>query len=73
MNLEFAAILAGLYWFVQRVFPWRPDMRRMVVLGGIVMVGALAVGLRAQQPAPAEPKAADIEKVRDNLYIITTR
>ena len=48
-------------------------MRRMVVLGGIVMAGALAVGLRAQQPAPAEPKAADIEKVRDNLYIITPK
>ena len=48
-------------------------MRRMVVLGGIVMVGALGVGLRAQQPAPAEPKAADIEKVRDNLFIITPK
>ena len=48
-------------------------MRRMVVLGGIVMAGALTVGLRAQQPAPAEPKAADIEKVRDNLYIITPK
>ena len=48
-------------------------MRRVVVLGGIVMAGALAVGLRAQQPAPAEPKAADIEKVRDNLYIITAQ
>ena len=48
-------------------------MRRMGVLGGIVMAGALAVGLRAQQPAPAEAKAADIEKVRDNLYIITPK
>ena len=48
-------------------------MRRMVVLGGIVMAGALAVGLRAQQPAPAEPKAADIENVRENLYIITPK
>lgn len=48
-------------------------MRRMVVLGGIVMAGALGVGLRAQQPAPAEPKAADIEKVRDNLFIITPK
>ena len=48
-------------------------MKRMVVLGGIVMAGALAVGLRAQQPAPAEPKAADIEKVRDNLFIITPK
>ena len=46
---------------------------RRVVLGGIVMAGALAVGLRAQQSAPAEPKAADIEKVRDNLYIITAK
>lgn len=48
-------------------------MRRIVVLGGIVMAGALGVGLRAQQPAPAEPKAADIEKVRDNLFIITPK
>lgn len=48
-------------------------MRRLVLLGGIVMAGAFAVGLRAQQPAPAEPKAADIERVRDNLYIITPK
>jgi glyoxylase-like metal-dependent hydrolase (beta-lactamase superfamily II) len=48
-------------------------MRRPVVLGSIVMAGALAVALHAQPSAPAGPKQGDIEKVRDNLYIITAK
>jgi cyclase len=48
-------------------------MRRVIVLGAIVMAGVLAVGLQAQQPAPAGPKAGDIEKIKDNLYMITPK
>ena len=48
-------------------------MRRMVVLGSIVMVGALAAALHAQQPAASGPKEGDIEKVKDNLYMITPK
>ncbi|MGE3957171.1 MAG: MBL fold metallo-hydrolase [Vicinamibacterales bacterium] len=41
-------------------------MRRTVVLGALVAVGALSVGLAGQQRA-ALP---DLQKVKDNLYII---
>lgn len=46
-------------------------MTRIVVLGSIVVAGVCVIGLHAQQPAPAGPKAADIEKIADNLYMIT--
>jgi glyoxylase-like metal-dependent hydrolase (beta-lactamase superfamily II) len=49
-------------------------MKRSVVLSSIVAVGVVAVAgraLLAQQPAPAGPKVAEIEKVRDNLYVLT--
>jgi cyclase len=39
----------------------------LVVTGGIVM----AAGLGAQQPAAQGPNVAQIEKVKDNLYMIT--
>jgi cyclase len=39
----------------------------LVVTGGIVM----AAGLAAQQPAAQGPNVAQIEKVKDNLYMIT--
>ena len=46
-------------------------MRREVALGLIVGVGmAMMAGVRAQQ-APAGPNVAGIEKVKDNLYLIT--
>jgi cyclase len=49
-------------------------MRRGVVLGVIAAAGAaaMAVGaVSAQQPAASGPNAAQIEKVKDNLYLIT--
>ncbi len=47
-------------------------MRRLIVSGTIVGCGALVIGLRAAQPLPeAALKATQIEKVRDNLYVIT--
>jgi glyoxylase-like metal-dependent hydrolase (beta-lactamase superfamily II) len=50
-------------------------MRRVLVLGSIVAIGALSVAVTASQ-APAGPSAAalaatKIEKVKDNLYVIT--
>ena len=43
-------------------------MRRMLVLGGIVMAGALTVGLRAQQPAPASQGSRYREAAGQPLY-----
>ena len=48
-------------------------MKRTLVLSSIVVVGVVAVAGRAlvaQQPS-AEPKVAGIEKVKDNLYMVT--
>ena len=47
-------------------------MKRIVVLGIIVSVGCLTLVLSAfQAPSPAALSAAKIQKVKDNLYIIT--
>ena len=49
-------------------------MKRTVVLTSIVMVGGLALAgkaLIAQQPPPAGPNVANIEKIKDNLYLVT--
>ncbi len=48
-------------------------MRRVVVIGGIVAAGVFTIGLQAQQPAASTPKQADIEKIKDNLYMITPK
>jgi len=48
-------------------------MRRGLVLGTLIGVGALSMVVSGQAPgpSPAAIKAAQIEKVKDNLYIIT--
>ena len=48
-------------------------MRRVFVLGAILVVGAFsyAVAQGPQAPAPAAIDAAKIEKVKDNLFVIT--
>jgi glyoxylase-like metal-dependent hydrolase (beta-lactamase superfamily II) len=46
-------------------------MKRRHVLGALVAIGGLSMTLAAQQP-PAAPRAIDIEKLRDNLYVLTT-
>ena len=43
-------------------------MRRGIVLGVLIAVGAFA-GLRAQPPANG-PKVIDVDKVKDNLYVL---
>jgi cyclase len=42
-------------------------MRRIVVLGALIAIGALSVGLAGQQQRATLP---DLQKVKDNLYII---
>ena len=44
-------------------------MKRGLVMG--LIVGGGLVVMQAQQPAPAGPNVAAIEKVKDNLYMIT--
>jgi cyclase len=48
-------------------------MRRAVVLGLLVGAGAtvMAAGASLQPPAADKPKVAEIEKVKDNLFVIT--
>jgi cyclase len=48
-------------------------MRRGVVLGTLLVVGALSLVVSGQAPGPSAVsiKAMQIEKVKDNLYIIT--
>jgi glyoxylase-like metal-dependent hydrolase (beta-lactamase superfamily II) len=49
-------------------------MKRLVVLGMLVTFGALSIAVSGQAPPGASKKAIDatkIEKVKDNLYIIT--
>jgi len=47
-------------------------MRRLQVLAVIAGVGLAAMTVaQAQQPAPAGPNVAQIEKVKDNLFMIT--
>ena len=48
-------------------------MRRAIVLAVLVGVGALSIGLSAARQTPAQqqlPKILDVEKVRDNLYVL---
>ena len=48
-------------------------MKRVLVLSSIVVAAMVAVAGRAlvAQQQPAEPKVAAIEKVKDNLYMVT--
>jgi hypothetical protein len=50
-------------------------VKRLIVFGALLAIGALSMATAYQQPAQGLPAAAlaatKIEKVRDNLYIIT--
>jgi len=47
-------------------------MRRCIVLGALLMAGALSIAVAAQQQAPPKPSASSIkvEKLSDNLYVL---
>jgi len=46
-------------------------MKRGIVLGALILVGALSLGVKAyQQPAADAPKVVDVEKIKDNLYVL---
>jgi cyclase len=44
-------------------------MKRTMVLGLLLVIGALGA-VKAQQPAANAPKVIDVEKVKDNLYVL---
>ncbi|MGE0041053.1 MAG: MBL fold metallo-hydrolase [Vicinamibacterales bacterium] len=44
-------------------------MRRLIVLTALVATGALGIGLAAFQ-APAQPKVLEVEKLKDNLFLL---
>src|SRR5437764_5177620 len=48
-------------------------MRRVIVLGALMAIGGLSLVVSGQAPGPSEKSiaAAKIEKVKDNLYVIT--
>src|SRR5438093_1994331 len=48
-------------------------MKRAMLLGLLLVVGMLSLAVPAyQQPAPAGPRVVDIEKLKDNLYVLTS-
>jgi glyoxylase-like metal-dependent hydrolase (beta-lactamase superfamily II) len=46
-------------------------MKRIIVLGALLVVGGLATAIAAQQQQ-ARPPLPDLTKVKDNLYVITS-
>jgi glyoxylase-like metal-dependent hydrolase (beta-lactamase superfamily II) len=46
-------------------------MRRIVVLGFLLLGGAASIGAAVSQQ-PAQPQVIDVEKVRDNLFLLTS-
>jgi cyclase len=46
-------------------------MKRLILLGTLVTVGSLSLGVAAfQQPPANAPKVVEVEKLRDNLYML---
>ncbi len=44
-------------------------MKRGIVLGALIAIGALSLGARAYQQ-PSGPKVIEVDKVKDNLYVL---
>ena len=48
-------------------------MKRLILLAALVAVGGLSLGVAAFQAPPADaPKVVEAQKLRDNLYMLTT-
>ena len=45
-------------------------MRRSIVLGALIAVGALSLTVKAYQAPAAAPKVVEVEKLKDNLYML---
>jgi len=46
-------------------------MKRSTALGALILIGALSLGVKAYQPPAADaPKVIEVEKVKDNLYVL---
>ena len=46
-------------------------MKRLAVLSGLLLAGAISMALAQQQPQQSQPAQLEIQKVKDNLYMIT--
>jgi len=46
-------------------------MKRLAVLSGLLLAGAISMVVAKQQPQQNQPAALEIEKVKDNLYMIS--
>src|SRR5262245_43474954 len=50
---------------------WRVDMKRANTLGLLIIIGALSLALdAAQQPAGTQPMVVEVEKLKDNLFVL---
>src|SRR5207247_3497697 len=56
------------------LFSWRHFMRRGIVLGTVIAVGALSLAAAAYQTPPqtSAPKVIEVQKLKDNLFMLTT-
>ncbi|HEY1910612.1 MAG TPA: MBL fold metallo-hydrolase [Vicinamibacterales bacterium] len=46
-------------------------MKRGIALSALILIGALSLGVKAYQPPAADaPKVIEVEKVKDNLYVL---
>jgi cyclase len=46
-------------------------MKRLAVLSGLLLAGAISMAVARQQPQQGQPAQLEIQKVKDNLYMIT--
>jgi len=45
-------------------------MRRTIVLGALIAAGAVSMTVAAYQQAPAAPQVVEVEKLKDNLFVL---
>jgi cyclase len=46
-------------------------MKRLAVLSGLLLAGAISMAVAQQQPQQSQPAQLEIQKVKDNLYMIS--
>jgi cyclase len=46
-------------------------MKRLAVLSGLLLAGVISMAVARQQPQQGQPAQLEIQKVKDNLYMIT--